>query len=332
MTRLTAKDFPQELLELYDFYVHGRISKREFLDRAGKFAVGGVTAAALLATLSPNYALAQQVQFTDPDIVAEYITYPSPNGNGEVRGYLVRPAKATGKVPGVVVVHENRGLNPYIEDVARRLGKAGFVALAPDGLTSVGGYPGNDEKGRELQQKVDPTKLMNDFFAAVEFLIAHDATTGKVGITGFCYGGGVSNAAAVAYPELAAAVPFYGRQPPADKVPNIKAPLLLHYAENDAGVNGGWPAYEAALKAQGKTYEAHIYPGTNHGFHNDSTPRYDEAAAKLAWERTIAVVQALSGLSQAVVAAPLSPLRASPLIQSGLFLQYSRYNHQLRWP
>ena len=288
MTRLTAKDFPQELLELYDFYVHGRITKREFLDRAGKFAVGGVTAAALLATLSPNYAMAQQVPFTDPEIVAEYITYPSPNGNGEVRGYLVRPAKATGKVPGVVVVHENRGLNPYIEDVARRLGKAGFVALAPDGLTSVGGYPGNDEKGRELQQKVDPTKLMNDFFAAVEFLIAHDATTGKVGITGFCYGGGVSNAAAVAYPELAAAVPFYGRQPPADKVPNIKAPLLLHYAENDAGVNGGWPAYEAALKAQGKTYEAHIYPGTNHGFHNDSTPRYDEAAAKLAWERTVA--------------------------------------------
>lgn len=288
MARLTAKDFPQELLELYDFYVHGRISKREFLDRAGKFAVGGVTAAALLASLSPNYAMAQQVQFTDPDIVAEYITFPSPNGNGEVRGYLVRPAKAQGKVGGVVVVHENRGLNPYIEDVARRVAKAGFVALAPDGLTSVGGYPGNDDKGRELQQKVDPTKLMNDFFAAVEFLMAHDATTGKVGITGFCYGGGVANAAAVAYPELAAAVPFYGRQPPADKVPAIKAPLLLHYAENDQGVNAGWPAYEAALKQNGKVYEAYVYPGTMHGFHNDSTPRYDEAAAKLAWERTVA--------------------------------------------
>ncbi len=288
MARLTAKDFPPELLELYDFYVHGRISKREFLDRAGRFAVGGVTAAALLATLSPNYALAQQVQFTDPEIVAEYITFPSPNGNGEVRGYLVRPAKAQGKVGGVVVVHENRGLNPYIEDVARRVAKAGLVALAPDGLTSVGGYPGNDDKGRELQQQVDPTKLMNDFFAAVEFLMKHDATNGKVGITGFCYGGGVANAAAVAYPELAAAVPFYGRQAPADKVAAIKAPLLLHYAENDQGVNAGWPAYEAALKQNDKVYEAYVYPGTMHGFHNDSTPRYDEAAAKLAWERTVA--------------------------------------------
>ncbi|MBS7700088.1 MULTISPECIES: YghX family hydrolase [unclassified Chelatococcus] len=286
--RLTARDFPPEILELYDFYAHGKISKREFLDRAARFTVGGMTAAALLATLSPNYALAQQVSFTDPDIVATYITYPSPNGHGEVRGYLVRPAKAEGKLPAIVVVHENRGLNPYIEDVARRLAKAGFIALAPDGLTSVGGYPGNDEKGRELQQKVDPTKLMNDFFAAVEYLKGHEASTGKVGITGFCYGGGVSNAAAVAYPELAAAVPFYGRQVPADQVARIKAPLLLHYAGNDANVNAGWPAYEQALQEHGKTYEAHIYPGTNHGFHNDSTPRYDEAAAKLAWERTIA--------------------------------------------
>lgn len=294
-TRLTAKDFPPELLELYDFYVHGRISKREFLDRAGRFAVGGVTAAVLLSQLTPNYALAQQIKFTDPDIVAEYITFSSPNGNGEVRGYLVRPAKAAGKVGGVVVVHENRGLNPYIEDVARRVAKAGFVALAPDGLTSVGGYPGNDEKGRELQQKVDPTKLMNDFFAAVEFLMKNDATNGKVGIVGFCYGGGVSNAAAAAYPELAAAVPFYGRQAPVDKVPAIRAPLLLHYAETDPNVNAGWPAYEAALKEQGKTYEAHIYPGTNHGFHNDSTPRYDEAAAKLAWERTVAWFQKYLG-------------------------------------
>jgi len=287
MTRLTAKDFPQELLELYDFYAHGRITKREFLDRAAKFAVGGVTAATLLSTLSPDYALAQQISFTDPDIVAEYITYPSPKGNGEVRGYLVRPAKTTGKVAGVVVVHENRGLNPYIEDVARRVAKAGFIALAPDGLTSQGGYPGNDEKGRELQQKVDPTKLMNDFFAAIEFLMQSDMTSGKVGITGFCYGGGVSNAAAVAYPELRAAVPFYGRQPKAEDVPRIKAPLLLHYGELDTNVNQGWPAYEAALKAAGKTYEAHIYPRANHGFHNDSTPRYDEAAAKLAWDRTI---------------------------------------------
>lgn len=286
--RLTAADFPPELLELYDFYAHGRITKREFLDRAAKFAVGGMTAAALLATLSPDYALAQQVPAGDPDIVTETITYPSPNGHGEVKGYLVRPAKATGKLPAIVVVHENRGLNPYIEDVARRLGKAGFIALAPDGLTSVGGYPGSDDKGRELQAKVDPQKLMNDFFAAVEYLRDNGATTGKVGIVGFCYGGGVSNAAAVAYPELAAAVPFYGRQPKAEDVARIKAPLLLHYAETDPNINAGWPAYEAALKEQGKTYEAFIYPGTNHGFHNDTTPRYDEAAAKLAWERTIA--------------------------------------------
>jgi len=288
MTRLTAKDFHPELLELYDFYAHGKITKREFLDRAGKFAVGGMTAMALLSAISPNYALAQQIAFTDPDIVAEYITYPSPNGHGDVRGYLVRPAAATGKVAAVVVVHENRGLNPYIEDVARRVAKAGYIALAPDGLTSVGGYPGNDEKGRELQAQVDPEKLMNDFFAAIEFLIAHQDTTGKVGITGFCYGGGVSNAAAVAYPELACAVPFYGRQAAAEDVPRIKAPILLHYAELDTRINEGWPAYEAALKAEGKTYEAHIYPGVNHGFHNDSTPRYDEAAATLAWDRTLA--------------------------------------------
>jgi carboxymethylenebutenolidase len=286
MTRLTAKDFPQELLDLYDYYAHGRITKREFLDRAGGFAVGGLSVAAILASLSPDYALAQQVAPTDPDIEAEYITYPSPHGHGEVRGYLVRPAAASGPVPGVVVVHENRGLNPYIEDVARRVAKAGFVALAPDGLTSVGGYPGNDEKGRELQQQVDPKKLMNDFFAAIEFLMQDDRVT-KVGITGFCYGGGVANAAAVAYPELAAAVPFYGRQPPAEDVPRIQAPLLLHYAGLDTRINEGWPAYEAALKAAGKTYEAYIYPGVNHGFHNDTTPRYDEAAATLAWQRTI---------------------------------------------
>lgn len=208
MTRLTAKDFSPELLELYDFYVHGRITRREFLASAGKCAIGGMTAAAALAALSPNYALAHQVDFTDPDIKADYIRYPSPNGHGEVRGYLVRPTKAEGPVPGVVVVHENRGLNPYIEDVARRVAKAGFIALAPDGLSSVGGYPGNDERGRELQKQVDPQKLMNDFFAAIDYLRASDLATDKIGITGFCYGGGVSHAAAVAYPELAAAVPF----------------------------------------------------------------------------------------------------------------------------
>ncbi|NUT79137.1 dienelactone hydrolase family protein [Pseudomonas sp. C1C7] len=287
MTRLTAKDFAPELLELYDYYAHGLINRREFLDRAALFTLGGLTASALLASLSPNYALAEQVEFTDPDILAEYITYPSPKGNGQVRGYLVRPAKATGKVGSVVVVHENRGLNPYIEDVARRLAKAGFIALAPDGLTSVGGYPGNDEKGRELQEKVDPTKLMNDFFAAVEWMMKHPEGSGKVGITGFCYGGGVTNAAAVAYPELGAAVSFYGRQADAKDVPRIKAPLMLHYGELDTRINEGWPAFEKALKADGKTYEAFIYPGANHGFHNDSTPRYDKAAADLAWERTL---------------------------------------------
>ncbi|GGD22808.1 dienelactone hydrolase [Franconibacter daqui] len=288
MTRLTAKDFPQQLLDYYDYYAHGKITKREFLQLAAKYAVGGMTALALFDLLKPNYALAQQVEFTDPDIYPQYIHYPSPNGHGQVRGYLVLPKKANGKAPAVVVVHENRGLNPYIEDVARRVAKAGFIALAPDGLSSVGGYPGNDDEGRELQQKVDPQKLMNDFFAAIEFMMQHEGASGKVGITGFCYGGGVANAAAVAYPELAAAVPFYGRQPPAQDVAKINAPLLLHYAELDTRINEGWPAYEAALKKAGKTYEAYIYPGVNHGFHNDSTPRYDKAAAELAWNRTIA--------------------------------------------
>lgn len=288
MTRLTAKDFAPELLELYDGYVHGKLSRRDFLERAATYAVGSLTAVGILAALSPDYALAAQVSFTDPDIIAEYISYPSPKGHGQVRGYLVRPAKADAPLPSVVVVHENRGLNPYIEDVARRLAKAGYIALAPDGLSSVGGYPGNDDKGRELQAQVDPEKLMNDFFAAIEFLLADSRSTDKVGITGFCYGGGVSNAAAVAYPELAAAVPFYGRQARPEEVPAIKAPLLLQFAQEDARINATWPEYEAALKAHGKTYEAYIYPGTQHGFHNDSTPRYDEAAAQLAWERTLA--------------------------------------------
>ena len=288
MTRLTAKDFDPKLLELYDFYAHGMITKRQFLDGAAKFAVGGMTAAGLLGLMAPNYALAEQVSFNDEAITPEYMTYPSPNGHGEVRGYLVRPAGVEGPIPAVVVVHENRGLNPYVEDVARRLAKAGFMALAPDGLTSVGGYPGNDAEGRDLQSSVDPEKLMNDFFAAVEFMMAHDGSTGNVGITGFCYGGGVANAAAVAYPELKAAVPYYGRQPDAADVPKIKAALLIHYAGLDARVNEGWPAYEAELTDAGTNFEAYIYPDVNHGFHNDSTPRYDEAAAALSWERTLA--------------------------------------------
>ncbi|MEB5838139.1 YghX family hydrolase [Pantoea dispersa] len=287
MTRLTAQDFPQELLELYDYYAHGRISKRDFISLAAKFTIAGMTGATLLSAMSPNYALAEQVSFTDPDINAEYIHYPSPQGHGEVRAYRVRPTHASGKLGAVVVVHENRGLNPYIEDVARRVAKAGYVALAPDGLSSQGGYPGNDEEGRAMQAKVDPTKLMNDFFAAVDFLMQHPEGNGKVGITGFCYGGGVANAAAVAFPELACAVPFYGRQPKAEDVARIRAPLLLHYAALDKGINEGWPAYEAALQASHKTYEAYIYPGVNHGFHNDSTPRYDKAAADLAWGRTL---------------------------------------------
>lgn len=288
MARLTAQDFPRELLELYDYYAHGKISKREFISLAAKFAIGGLTGASLLNLMSPNYALAQQVEFTDPAIKPEYIHYPSPQGHGDVRAYLVRPTGVSGKVPAVVVVHENRGLNPYIEDVTRRVAKAGYLALAPDGLSSVGGYPGNDDEGRELQAKVDPGKLMNDFFAAVDFMLQHKEASGKVGITGFCYGGGVANAAAVAIPELACAVPFYGRQPPAEDVARIRAPLLIHYAELDTRINEGWPAYEAALQAAGKTYEAWIYPGVNHGFHNDSTPRYDKAAAELAWSRTLA--------------------------------------------
>lgn len=287
MTRLTAADFDQELLDLYDFYAHGKITKREFLNNAGKFAVGGVTAMALLDMLSPNYALAEQVSFNDPDIIAKNMSYASPNGNGDVNGYLVSPSNSVGKIPAVLVIHENRGLNPYIKDVARRVAKAGFMALAPDGLTSVGGYPGNDVEGRALQRTVDRTKLMNDFFAGAEHLLKREDSTGKVGCVGFCYGGGVCNALAVAYPELSASVPFYGRQPAAADVSNIKAPLLLHYGGLDERVNAGWPAYEAALKEHGKDYTAHIYEGANHGFHNDSTPRYDEKMANLAWERTI---------------------------------------------
>lgn len=287
MNRMTAKDFDQELLDLYDYYAHGKINKREFLDKAGKFAVGGVTALALLNMLSPNYALAQQVNFNDPEIDPAYITYPSPNGHREVRGYLVKPAEVTTPLPAVLVIHENRGLNPYIEDVARRVAKAGFMALAPDGLTSVGGYPGNDADGRELQRTVDREKLMNDFFAGFEHLTARDDSTGNVGATGFCYGGGVVNALAVAYPELKAGVPFYGRQAAAEDVPKIQAPLMLQYGALDERINEGAPAYSAALTEHGKIFEEHFYPETNHGFHNDSTPRYDEAAAKLAWDRTI---------------------------------------------
>jgi carboxymethylenebutenolidase len=291
MTRKQAGDYDQELLDLYDSYAHSRIDRREFFDRAAKYAVGGLTVAALIDSLMPNYALANQVEASDPRIKGETIEYDSPQGHGKIKGYLVRPAKA-GKASGVVVVHENRGLNPYIADVARRVAVAGYVALAPDGLTPLGGYPGNDDAGRDMQRKLEPAKLLEDFVAAHGYLKTHAASNGKVGVVGFCYGGLVCNMMAVRLPDLAASVPFYGRQAPVADVPKIKAPLLLHYAENDERVNEGWPAYEAALKANGKEYAAHVYPKTNHGFHNDTTPRYDEAAAKLAWSRTVAFFNA----------------------------------------
>jgi carboxymethylenebutenolidase len=272
---------------LFDQYVHGGVSRREFLDRAKVFAVGGLTAAGLLETLSPRYALAQQVAPDDSRITAEYIEYDSPQGYGKVKGLLARPKSASGKVPGVVVVHENRGLNPYIEDVVRRVAVAGYIGLGPDGLTSLGGYPGNDDAGREMQSKLDGEKLLEDFVAAVRFVQSHEACTGNVGAVGFCYGGGVVNELAVRVPNLAAAVPFYGRQAAAADVPKINAPLLIHYAGLDERVNAGWAEYEAALKANKKQYTMHMYDGANHGFHNDTTPRYDEAAAKLAWQRTI---------------------------------------------
>ena len=286
--RMRASDFDQELLDLYDFYAHGVITKREFLDRAGKFAVGGVTTLALLETLSPNYALAIQVAEDDASIETAMITYPSPEGHGEINAYVARPAGVTGPLPAVLVVHENRGLNPYIKDVVRRAAKAGFLAMGPDGLSPLGGYPGTDDEGKAMQRTLDRAKLMEDFFAGFEFLLGHEDSTGKVGAVGFCYGGGVCNALAVTYPEMAASVPFYGRQPSADDVAKIEAPLMLHYAELDKRINEGWPAYEAALKAEGKDFTAHMYPGVNHGFHNDTTPRYDADAAELAWSRTVA--------------------------------------------
>ncbi len=287
MSRKKASDFDQGLLDLFDSYVHGGVNRREFLDRAKAFAVGGVSAAVLLESLSPEYAWAQQVAPDDARLKTEYLEYDSPQGHGKVRGLMARPAEASGKLPGVVVIHENRGLNPYIEDVARRTGLAGYLALAPDGLTPLGGYPGTDDEGREMQRKLDRDKLSEDFIAAVKFLQSHPDCTGKVGCVGFCFGGGVSNMLAVRVPDLAAAVPFYGRQPADEDAPKIKAPLLLHFASLDERVNAGWPAYEIALKANGVQYTAHMYEGANHGFHNDTTPRYDEDAAKLAWQRTL---------------------------------------------
>jgi carboxymethylenebutenolidase len=286
--RKSARDFDPRILEIFDGYVHGTMSKREFLNRASQYAAAGVTGAMILEQLQPNYALAQQVAPDDPAIETEIVEYESPEGHGTIKALMARPAGATGPLPAVLVVHENRGLNPYIEDVVRRVAKAGYLALGPDGLTPLGGYPGNDDEGREMQRSLDGAKLMADFFAAFEFLRDHEGSTGKVGAVGFCYGGGVCNALAVAYPDLAASVPFYGRQPAAEDVPAIRAPLMIHYAGLDDRINEGWDAYSQALRAAQIEFTVHFYPNVQHGFHNDTTPRYDEAAATLAWERTLA--------------------------------------------
>jgi len=288
MERKKASDFPQELLNLFDGYVHGRIDRRAFLDGAQKFAVGGLTAAALFEMLRPNYAWATQVAEDDSRIKVETVSVPSPKGNGSVSGYLVRPANAQEKLPVVLVVHENRGLNPYIKDVARRLAVADFIAFAPDGLTSVGGYPGDDEKAVQLFREVNADKMREDMLAAAMWLKARPDSNGKLGAVGFCYGGTVVNWLAVRMgSDLAAAVPFYGGQPSAADAAKIKAPVLAHYGELDTRITSGWPAFDTALTAAHVVHEGYVYKGANHGFHNDTTPRYDEAAAALAWERTL---------------------------------------------
>jgi carboxymethylenebutenolidase len=288
MIRKTAQDFPPEALKLFDEYVHGQLSRRGFLQRAAKFAAAaGFSAESLLLALSPQFAEAQQVQSDDKRIKTRYVEYPSPQGYGKLRGYLAEPAKEEGKLPTVLVVHENRGLNPHIEDIARRLALDNFIAFAPDALFPLGGYPGDEDKARELFGKLDQAKTHEDFLAAVSVLKTLPQGNGKVGVVGFCYGGGIANFLATRVPELGAAVPFYGAEPTADEASKIKAPLLLHFAEKDERITSGWPAYETALKAAGVKYQACIYPGVEHGFNNDTTPRYDAAAAKLAWQRTV---------------------------------------------
>jgi carboxymethylenebutenolidase len=286
--RKKASDYPQELLDLFDTYVHGGMDRRTFLEKAQKFATGGLTAMAIWESLRPNYAWAQQVPKDDARIKTETVTVPSPQGNGSIKGYLARPAKASGKLPVVLVVHENRGLNPYIEDVARRLATEGYLAFAPDGLTSVGGFPGDNEKGGELFRTVDRAKMGEDFVAAAKWLKAHPDSNGKLGAVGFCFGGGIVNMLAVRLgTDLNAGVPFYGGQPSTADAAKVKTPLLLQFAGLDKRINDGWPAYEAVLKENKVPYTAHFYDNANHGFHNDTTPRYDEAAAKLAWKRTL---------------------------------------------
>ena len=287
MRKIKKEDLSQEVFDIYDDYAHNKIDRREFMNKLSAYAVGGLTVSSLAAFLLPKYAEAQQVKTDDPRIKSEYIEYDSPLGAGKMRGLLVMPAKHKGKLPGIVVVHENRGLNPYIEDTARIAALEGFIVLAPDALTPLGGYPGNDDEGRTLQRERDREEMLQDFIAAFDYLKINKQCSGKVGAVGFCFGGWVTNMMAVRIPDLKAAVPFYGGQPSAEEVPDIQAPLLLNFGELDKRVNAGWPAYEEALKANNKEYKAYIYPGVNHGFHNNTTPRYDEPAATLAWQRTI---------------------------------------------
>ncbi len=288
MERLKATDFPQEVLKLFDGYVHGMLDRREFLDGAAKYAVGGFSAAAMLEALRPNYAMAQQVAKNDPRIKAEFVEYDSPQGNGKIKGYLVRPAKASGKLPAIVVIHENRGLNPHIEDITRRIALENYIAFAPDALTPLGGYPGEEEAAVKLFGTLDPAKRLEDLTAGANYVKTHAESNGRLGAVGFCFGGGICNIFATRMPDLLASVPFYGAQPAAADVAKIKSPLQIHYAGLDERINAGWPALEAALKANNKSYEAYIYANVNHGFNNDTTPRYDKAAADLAWSRTLA--------------------------------------------
>lgn len=287
MSQINKEEVKQEVFDLYDDYAHNRLDRRDFMQKLSVYAVGGLTIGSLMSFLMPDYKNNIQIKADDPRLTSGYINYPSPKGGGTIKGLLSKPADAKKKLGGIIVVHENRGLNPYIEDVARRAALAGFISLAPDALTPLGGYPGNDDEGRSMQSKRDPKEMQEDFIAAFEYLKQHKDCNGKVGVVGFCYGGGIANMMAVRVPDLAAAVPFYGGQPAVADVPNIKAPLMLHYASLDTRITAGWPAYEDALKANGKQYQAFIYEGANHGFHNDTTPRYDKAAAELAWKRTI---------------------------------------------
>ena len=288
MKKLNKEQINQEIFDLYDDYAHNKLDRRQFIEKLSVYAVGGVTVASLMSFMLPDYLNSITVKQDDPRIDSDYVMYNSPSGGGEIRGLLSKPKGTTEKLPGIVVVHENRGLNPYIEDVGRRAAVEGFISIAPDALWPLGGYPGNDDEGRKMQRQRDRYEMLADFIAAFEYLKNHENCNGKIGVVGFCFGGWISNMMAVKLPDLGAAVPFYGGQPNSEDVPKIQAPLLLQYAELDERVNAGWPEYERALKEHKKDYTAHMYPGVKHGFHNNSTPRFDKAAADLAWERTIA--------------------------------------------